>query len=178
MNSDLLLSVQRGWKIFPLVHSSRFAVRQPLLHHATSSEAQIEHWENVYPECNWAVATGKESRVFALRFSLDPEIETIREFGEWDIGISRTLQMRAPNEILAFLEWPGSGLPTYSCGAMMAPGARLRGEEDYVPIPGPGMHVHLHYKYVDREAHILPASEWLMDLVHSGSSRHRTSQLL
>jgi hypothetical protein len=43
MNSDLLLVAQRGWKIFPLLHNSRFAVRQPLLHHATTNEAQIEH---------------------------------------------------------------------------------------------------------------------------------------
>ena len=48
MNSDLSLAAQRGWKIFPLVHSSRFAVSQPLLHDATSNEAQIEHWENKY----------------------------------------------------------------------------------------------------------------------------------
>jgi hypothetical protein len=40
MNSDLSLAAQRGWKIFPLLHSSRFAVRQPLLHHATSNEAR------------------------------------------------------------------------------------------------------------------------------------------
>ena len=52
MNSDLSLAAQRGWKIFPLVHSSRFAVSQPLLHDATSNEAQIEHWENQYRECN------------------------------------------------------------------------------------------------------------------------------
>jgi hypothetical protein len=30
MNSDISLAAQLGWKIFPLLHSSRFAVRQPL----------------------------------------------------------------------------------------------------------------------------------------------------
>ena len=46
MNFDLSLAAQRGWKIFPLVHSSRFAVSQPLLHDATSDEAQIEQSED------------------------------------------------------------------------------------------------------------------------------------
>jgi hypothetical protein len=70
MNSDLSLAAMRGWKIFPLLHSSRFAVSQPLPHDATSNVAQIEHWENKYPECNWAVAIGEESGVFAIKPSL------------------------------------------------------------------------------------------------------------
>lgn len=177
MNSDLLQAVQRGWKIFPLVHSSRFAVRQPLLHHATSNDAQIEHWENENPECNWAVTTGKESQVFALKFSLDTGIETMREFCEHHPGISHTLQMRGPNELLAFLEWPADGLPTYA-GAMIAQGARLRGEQDYVPIPGPGLSVNPRYEYVDREAPVLPASECLMDLIRMRGSGQRTPELL
>ena len=150
MNSDLSLAAQRGWKIFPLVHSSRFAVSQPLLHDATSNEAQIEHWENKYSECNWAVATGEESGVFAIKFSLDTGLATMREFGERDPGISRTLQVRGPNELLAFLKWPAAGLPIRTCG-MTAPGARLLGEESYIPIPGPGMQIHLHCEYADRD---------------------------
>ena len=91
MNSDLSLAAQRGWKIFPLVQSSRFAVSQPLRHDATSNEVKIEHWENQYPECNWAVATGEESGVFAIKFSLDTGLATMREFGERDPGSWRTL---------------------------------------------------------------------------------------
>lgn len=177
MNSDLSLAAQRGWKIFPLVHSSRFAVRQPLLHEATANEAQIERWENQYPECNWAVAAGKESGVFAIKFSLDTGLATMREFGERDPRISRTLQVRSPNELLIFLEWPAAGSPIFTCG-MIAPGARLRGEESYVPIPGPGVQVHPHCEYVDREAPTLPASEWLMERIYQGASRYGGGQLL
>jgi hypothetical protein len=167
MNSDLSLAAQRGWKIFPLLHSSRFAVRQPLLHHATSNEAQVERWENQYPEYNWAVATGKESGVFAIKFSLDTGLATMREFGERDPETWHTLQVRGPNEILTFLEWPAAGLPISTC-SMIAPGARLLGEESYIPIPGPGMRVHPHCEYVDREAPALPVSEWLMERIHQG----------
>jgi hypothetical protein len=177
MNSDLSLAAQRGWKIFPLLHSSRFAVRQPLLHHATSNEAQVERWENQYPEYNWAVATGKESGVFAIKFSLDTGLATMREFGERDPETWHTLQVRGPNEILTFLEWPAAGLPISTC-SMIAPGARLLGEESYIPIPGPGMRVHPHCEYVDREAPALPVSEWLMERIHQGGSRYGGVQLL
>ncbi|WP_158793821.1 bifunctional DNA primase/polymerase [Granulicella sp. L60] len=177
MNSDLSLAAQRGWKIFPLVHSSHFAVSQPLLHDATSNETQIEHWENIYPECNWAVATGEESGVFVIKFSLDDGLATVREFGERDPDISRTLQVRRPNELLAFLEWPAARSSILTCG-MTAPGARLLGEKSYAPIPGPGMQIHLHCEYVDREAPVLAASEWLVERIHQGGHRYGGVQLL
>jgi hypothetical protein len=75
----------------------------------------------------------------------------MREFGERDPDVSRTLQVRGPNELLTFLEWPAAGLPVWTCG-MTAPCARLQGEESYVPIPGSGMHVYPHCEYVDRES--------------------------
>jgi hypothetical protein len=118
MNSDLSLAAQRGCKIFPLLHRSRFAVRQPLQHDATSNEAQIEHWENQYPECNWAVATGKESGVFAIKFSLDTGLATMQEFGECDPDTWHMLQVRGTNELLTFLEWPAAGLPICTCGIL------------------------------------------------------------
>src|ERR1700720_1527291 len=40
MNSELSLAAMRGWKIFPLVHRSRFAVSQPLLHDNLSEEVR------------------------------------------------------------------------------------------------------------------------------------------
>lgn len=118
-----------------------------------------------------------KSGVFAVKFSLDTGLATAREFGERDPGISRTLQVRRSHELLTFLEWPAAGLPICACG-MIAPGARLLGEASYVPIPGPGMQVHLHYEYVDKEAPTLPASEWLMERIHQGGSRHGGGQLL
>ncbi|HKU24529.1 MAG TPA: bifunctional DNA primase/polymerase [Candidatus Sulfotelmatobacter sp.] len=177
MNSDLLLAAQRKWKIFPLLHNSRFAVRQPLLHHATSNEAQIEHWENQYPGYNWALATGNESGVFAIKFSLDAGLATLREFGERDPYISDTVQVRGPNEFFAFLKWPAAGLPASAFG-VIAPGACLQGEEGYVSIPGPNMHTPPRHEYVDREAHVLTASEWLMERINQGGSRHGGIQLL
>jgi hypothetical protein len=117
------------------------------------------------------VATGEESGVFALKFSLDTGISTTREFGERDPRISRTLQVRGPNEILTFLEWPAAGLPICTCG-VIASGACLLGEERYVRIPGPGMRIHPPCEYVDKEAPALPASEWLMECIHQAGSRY------
>jgi hypothetical protein len=150
---------------------------QPLLTHATCNESQIEQWETQYPDCSWAVATGGESGVFALNFSLDTAVTTMREFGELDPDLSRTLHVRGPNELFTFLEWPACGLST-SVQGTFATGVRLLEEGNYVPIPGPGMRADRHYEYVDRQAPALPPSEWLMDLIHVEGGEHGGARIL
>jgi Bifunctional DNA primase/polymerase, N-terminal len=177
MNSELSSAVQREWKIFPLIYRSRLAMAQPLLNHATCNELQIEQWETQYPECSWAVATGSESQVFALNFNINKDVMRMREFGELDPDLSRTLQVRSPNEIFTFLEWPACGLLTFGQDTL-ATGVRLLEEGNYVPIPGPGMSVDWHYEYVDREAPALPPSEWLMDLIHLERGEHGGARIL
>ena len=177
MNAHLSLAIRRDWKIFPLRNRSRLASGQPLLRYATSSETQIEQWENQFSSCAWAVATGSDSGVFALHFSLDAGAASMREFGERDPDLSRTLQVRGPNELVTFLEWPACGLLAGARG-ILAPGVRLWEEGGYVSIPGPGMSLHRHYEYVDPEAPALPPAEWLMDLIHADSSGNRTARIL
>jgi hypothetical protein len=84
MNPELSSAAKREWRIFPLLHRNRLATAQPLLHHATSNETQIEQWQTEYPDCSWAVATGSESQVFALTFSIDTAVINMRKFGELD----------------------------------------------------------------------------------------------
>lgn len=115
--------------------------------------------------------------MFAIKFSLDTGLATMREFGERDPDVSRTLQLRGPNEVLTFLEWPAAGFPVWTCG-MIAPGARLWGEDSYVAIPGSGMHVHPHCEYVDGESPVLPASDWLMERIRQNGSQYGGIQLL
>lgn len=177
MNSDLSSTLPREWRIFPLLHRSRLALGQPLLHHATSSETQIERWGVQYPECGWAVATGSDCGVFALNFALDTAVTSMREFGEHDPDFMHTLQVRGPNEIFAFLEWPACGLSRCSQDAL-ATGVRLLEEGNYVPIPGPGMSADRHYEYLDREAPALPPSEWLMDRIHADNGDHGGARIL
>jgi hypothetical protein len=145
--------------------------------HASSNETQIEQWESEHPESAWAVATGSESGVFALSFSLDVGLASMREFGERDPDLSRTLQVRGPNELVTFHEWPACGLLAWVRG-IISPGVRLSEEGSYVSIPGPGTSANRHFEYVDREAPALPPSEWLMDLIHADSSGHGAARIL
>ncbi len=177
MNSELLSAVQREWRIFPLLRPSRHATAQPLSNHATSNEAQVEQWETQYPECRWAVATGSESGIFALNFTLDTAVTSMREFGEIDRDLSRTLQVQGPNQIFTFWEWPALGLSRSGQGTLPT-GVRLIEAGDYVPIPGPGMSADRHYGYLDREAPVLPPSEWMLDLIHGENGGHRGARIL
>jgi len=101
----------------------------------------------------------------------------MREFGEHDPDLSRTLQVRGPNEIFAFQEWPAYGLTTRTRDTL-ARGVRLIEEGNYVPIPGPGMSADRHYEYVDREAPALSPSEWLMDLIYLDRCEHGGARIL
>jgi hypothetical protein len=177
MNPDLLFAVRQDWRIFPLLNHSSLATEQPLLHHATSEEGQIERWEQQYPECAWAVATGSESAVIALNFSLDEGSASIREFGERDFTLSSTLQLLGSNELFTFLEWSTVVLPPWTPG-MIAPGVRLLEAGDYVRIPGPGISAHHQYEYLDREAPIRPPSAWLMNLIHGDSRMPPVARIL
>jgi hypothetical protein len=177
MNPELSSAAKREWRIFPLLHRNRLATAQPLLHHATSNETQIEQWQTEYPDCSWAVATGSESQVFALTFSIDTAVINMRKFGELDPDLLRTLQVRGPNELLTFLEWPECGLLPWARG-IIAPGVRLLEEGSYAPIPGPSMSANRRYDYVDREAPALGPSEWLMDLIHADNGGHGGARIL
>jgi hypothetical protein len=54
MNAELSSAVRREWRKLRLLYRSRLAVAEPLLHHATCNERQIERWQTQYPECSWA----------------------------------------------------------------------------------------------------------------------------
>lgn len=128
------MALRRGWKVFPLVHSSPFATRQPLLDSATSSMDQIEQWEEQYADRAWAVATGSGSGVFAVEASRVTGISTLQLYSEDDWALSSTLQISAPGRVILFFLWPDGGLPAFQrlpwgCGMY------LRQVGDYVRLP-------------------------------------------
>lgn len=114
MHPNLAHALRRGWKIFPLIHKSRFAVSQPFLERATDSVEQVELWQTEYPNCEWAVATGQHSRVFALELSVDVGFKTLRSQCPKQSDFMDTLQTKTPSWVTLFYQWPDGGFPTYA----------------------------------------------------------------
>src|ERR1700757_2532142 len=107
-----ILAIQKGWRVFPLVHRSRFVPEQPFLHQATSSIEQIEQWQREYPGCAWALATGPHSNVFALDASCDLGVQTLGAHCREESILANALQIRSQNRIILFFRWPNAEFPS------------------------------------------------------------------
>jgi Bifunctional DNA primase/polymerase, N-terminal len=175
MNNELASAWQRRWKIFPLIHRSRFAIEQPLLAQATTCAEQIRRWQRDYPDCDWAVATGKHSDVFALQLSLDWGINTMRvRFGE-QIHALDTLQVQAPNRLIVFFRWPVDGFPV-CISNLIATGIHIFETGSYIALPAANNVRDIRYEYRNPDASVVPAPLWLLDFIRFSLVEQRKQQ--
>lgn len=177
MTDEIKVAIQRGWKIFPLVHHSRFAFEQPLLKQATSSIKQIKEWLNQYPDCRWAVSTGKKSGIFAVEFTSDLGIETVRSLCAGDFTGMDTLQIRTEKRITTFFNWPGTGMPASRRG-QLAEGILIRQSGGYVELPVAPDTIGSQSTYSNPTATIQDAPGWLLELLNSVLSKHRPADVI
>jgi hypothetical protein len=105
---------------------------------ATTDESLIEHWFNHYPVANWAVATGRDSKIFVLDF--DPGSE--KTLAAWDAehgsDWSKTLCAGTPRDgFHAYYRHPDllEGFKIKSSVKSIAPGVDVRGDGGYVVLP-------------------------------------------
>jgi hypothetical protein len=125
--------------VFPLIPRSRFATEKPLLSQAASSIEQIDEWKKQYPDCSWAVATGKHSGVFVVECTLDLGIQTLRAHCDDEFAIMDTLQILTANRIAMFFRWPGAGLPA-SRRATLVQDVHVRKAGGFIELPLAGDH--------------------------------------
>ena len=162
----------RGWKIFPVLVRSRYATESTaMIGQATRDLDQLKAWAREYPGCNWAVATGKDSGVLAIE--IDGYIGTssfswlLFENQEEEIGTPQTLISQTENgandTVYAYYRWPAT-LTMRQLRGEIAPGMRLRGEGDSVPIP-PSIHSNgIRFSYPHPDAEVAAMPHWLIDL--------------
>jgi hypothetical protein len=175
--NEITLALQRGWQIFPLVHTSRFAIEQPLLKQATSSVEQIEAWLKQYPDCGWAVATGEKSGVFAVEFTRDMGIETMRSLCEGDFTAMDTLQTRTAKQITMFFRWPDGGLPA-SRREQIAEGIAIRHSDGYADLPVGIGATGSQSTYSNLNEPIQNAPAWLLDHIIQAFAKRRTAEVI
>jgi Bifunctional DNA primase/polymerase, N-terminal len=169
--------VQRGWKIFPLIHRSRFATEQPMLSSATSSIEKIEAWQQQFPDCPWAVATGAESGIFAVEFSRDIGIESMRSHCSGDYSGMDTLQIRTPKQVTMFFRWPNSGLPA-SRREQIADGIVVRHAGGCTGLPAEADGANGQLTYCNLTAEVLNAPIWLLELIHQTFGKQLPNEVI
>jgi hypothetical protein len=177
MHNAIELAIQRGWKVFPVIHRSRFSMEQPLLAQATTSIEQVEEWQKQFPDCLWAVATGEESGVFAVEFSRDLGIETMRSLCNGDFSAMDTLQIRTTKQVTMFFRWPDHGLPM-SRGEQIAEGISIRHSGGYAGLPAEPEESGGKYQYSNPNESPKEAPGWLLNLIDQKSSKDRPADVI
>lgn len=168
-NDDLpaeIIQVAGGhrWPVFPLRPLSRFrAARHSALGYPTSDLVQLRKWwGDLGGVAHWAVQTGPGSVIVLEmnsrvgRYSLDCLCD-----GEWDCGLSETLQYRAGRALFAVFRHPDGHARRLS--PVKFPGIRIHSEGKTVLIP-PSLLSGSRLAWVDADAPILPSPAWLSEL--------------
>jgi hypothetical protein len=158
-------ATSRLWRVFPVLAHGRSAYAQALIKDATCDEARLEQLAYEHHGCNWGVATGRASRVFAVHaddergpaafvaFTMKYEDEhTWQETLELELG---------DRAVCSFFLWP-EGLVLRAGGRIIAPGLSIRGDGDWIVVPPSTNSAGAPYKYRDAETSVAPPPNWLV----------------
>jgi hypothetical protein len=172
-----VLQANRLWRLFPVWSQSRLASAKMRIEDATSDLAPLEQWACEHPGCNWGLATGLASGVFVLEVDTRRAGSALRILNrdEWD-G-QQTLQSRAGDTTYPFFHSP-AGRAIRSSGKNPEPGLRIRGEGDYVLIPPSACSSGVSHVYLDPDAAIATAPQWLLDSVFAGLDEQSSGKIL
>ena len=182
----VLSYAQRGRRMFP-VHTTDAdghcscrkadcdrAGKHPRTAHglkdATTNAAMIQVWDRQYPGCNWAVATGPESQIFAV--DIDPGGESALAAWEKEHGSDwlKTLHAETPRGQHFYFKYPEhletDGFEIVNSTGELASGIDIRGKGGYVIVPPSHRHNGCYKWNGDGpDTPILAAPEWLLKLV-------------
>jgi hypothetical protein len=171
-----VLQANRLWRLFPVWSQSRLAAAKMRIEDATSDLAQLEQWACEHPGCNWGLATGAASGVFVLEVDTRRAGSALRICDDaWDW--QQTLQMSAGDAGYAFFRWP-AGRAMRDSGKNLAPGLRIHGEGDYVLIPPSACSSGISHVYLDPDAAIAAAPQWLLDCVFADLAEQPSGKIL
>ncbi len=171
---------RKGWKIFPVRSKSegnrpaKSSYIKNWVNEATNNLSQIEAWAECFPGCNFAVATGKRSRLVGL-----------------DIDIKKGAKGKESFKLLQdkYGKIDGSTVKTPSCGSHIYfqypdsvddvkniskidgyPGIELKGDGSCLILPGSVNGEGKEYKVIGKNDPA-PCPEWILELKKYRESR-------
>jgi len=94
---ELLLALNNGWVIDPVMALSRHAFIEAHLGKSIMNVEDLEEWASEHPDNNWSLLTGLESGVIALDVQCDTATETLQLLSRDDHYWHHTLQFQDGN---------------------------------------------------------------------------------
>lgn len=151
----------RGWHLFPVEARGKKPLIADWPNQATSDEARLRFWHKRFSDCNWGVATGPESGIFVLDVDGDQGNNSLLNLERSGCALPQTLIAHTGCGAHIYLQWPPNGTVIRNSAGKMAPGLDVRGVGGYAIVP-PSIHSSgAAYKFVDENAPVAPAPNWL-----------------
>lgn len=156
----------RGWCLHPLKSRDKVPLLKNWPALATSDLTQVNRWNDQFPECNWGIATGTKSGLFAVDCDGDIGLDWLKMQvdGGWELPESWAVHTARGLHLYFLL--PRDATIRTSVGKI-APGVDLRGEGGFVAAP-PSIHPSgKRYAIVDNSSPVSPAPAWLLDALQA-----------
>jgi hypothetical protein len=160
--------LDNGWRIFPCAERGKVPLLKNWPRSASSDMDVIRKWAEKHKACNWGVATGPESGIFAIDIDGESGEESfsslVNEHGAW----TETLAVTTARGRHFYFDWPASGTIRNSAGKLGA-GIDVRGDGGYCVIP-PSTHPSgASYEWATANFQTTPAIEWLLERITSAA---------
>lgn len=171
--SETLKMLEFGMRLLPV----RAKQKKPLVpdwpKEATTDRAQIDKWAREYPNCNWGIATGRESGVFVVDVDGEEGERTVQrlteEHGEaW----KNTYSVTTANGFHLYYANPPD-VTINSNVKRIAPGLDMRGEGGQAIAPG-SIHPSGIVYSIKADLPIADAEPWLLDLILNPRSKSQS----
>jgi hypothetical protein len=161
---EVRAAAARGWRLLPVQPRGKTPLVKEWQKVASNDLHQLEEWANTFPGCNWGLATGPGSGIFALDVDGEPGRSALLAYQREGHEIPDTLSTSTGNGSHVYFRWPVGAVIRNSAGKL-AKGLDIRGDGGYVVIP-PSVHSSGNqYAYTDPQEPVLDAPEWLLNML-------------
>jgi Bifunctional DNA primase/polymerase, N-terminal/Primase C terminal 1 (PriCT-1) len=166
LQPEIIAAAGKGWRLHPLKPRDKVPLLTDWPGRATSDLAQLQRWHGQFPQCNWGIATGTKSGLFAVDCDgntgldwLKAQVDYGRELPEsWAVHTARGLHL--------YFSLPRDATIRTSVGKI-ASGVDVRSEGGNVAAP-PSIHPSgKRYVIVDNSCPLSPAPAWLLDAIQA-----------
>jgi hypothetical protein len=158
----LILSLAaRGWHLFPVEGRGKKPLIAGWPKKASADTQTLEYWSKKFSACNWGMATGSSSGVFVLDVDGEAGLCSVIELEKLHLSLPQTLKVQTGNGRHLYFKWPVTA-ELRNSASKLGTGLDVRAAGGYVIVP-PSLHSNGKvYKFIDGNAEIATAPDWLI----------------
>ena len=165
----------RGWRLFPVQARGKRPLMKGWPEEATSNIAQLEGWANLYPACNWGLATGTASGLVVIDVDGAEGRASLADLERQGRALPATLTVttgRADGGEHRYYRAPSGGDIRNDQSGKIGAHIDVRGTGGFVVCP-PSIHASgKHYRFIDPSAPVAELPRWVIKRLTARQAMH------